>query len=164
MNGSVEKILLACAAGLGFVSSLVHPFGEVKAGKPEQDLLSGATKNPQVIAVLERSCQDCHSYRTAWPWYSYVGPMSWLIEKDVANGRSHMNLSRWNEYSADEQQAILARMSSVVRNRIMPLPHYLLLHPAAKLSPADTVQIDRWSRMERRRLKSIAIRATVTTK
>ena len=164
----MKKILPVYVAGLAFISSLVHPFGEVKAGKPEQDLLKGAAKNPQVIALLERSCKDCHSNRTSWPWYSYVGPMSWLVEKDVAKGRSRMNLSRWESYSAQEQQAILAGMSTVVRSRIMPLPQYLLLHPAARLSPSDTAQIERWSRMERRRLKSIAIphegRQLVTTK
>ena len=35
--------------------------------------------NPQVGAILDRSCQDCHSSRTTWSWYSLVAPVSWIV-------------------------------------------------------------------------------------
>jgi hypothetical protein len=82
--------------------------------------------------------------------------MSWLIENDVRNGRSHMNLSHWDEYTLEKQQEILTELSAVVRSRRMPLPRYLQLHPGAKLSDAEIDQIYQWARGERRRLKSIA--------
>jgi hypothetical protein len=25
----------------------------------------------EVKSVFERACNDCHSYQTTWPWYSY---------------------------------------------------------------------------------------------
>jgi hypothetical protein len=82
--------------------------------------------------------------------------MSWLIENDVRNGRSHMNLSHWDEYTLDKQQEILTELSAVVRSRQMPLPRYVRLHPNAKLSDSEIDQIYQWARGERRRLKSIA--------
>jgi hypothetical protein len=57
--------------------------------------------------------------------------MPWLIEKDVHEARSHLNLSRWGEYDAQKQHGLLARLAAVLRNRRMPLPRYTLLHPGA---------------------------------
>jgi hypothetical protein len=113
-------------------------------------------RDPSVVRIIERSCQNCHSERTAWPWYSYVAPMSWLIENDVQQARSHMNLSRWDEYGLEKKQAILTELGAVVRSRQMPLPRYVQLHPSAKLSDVEINQIYQWARAERRRLKSIA--------
>jgi hypothetical protein len=156
---SVKKLFQAVligATGIVLASVFVHPFGAVKARKSTTPLLAGTSVDPTVVRIIERSCQSCHSERTDWPWYSYVAPMSWLIENDVRTGRSHMNLSHWDEYTLDKQQEILTELSAVVRSRQMPLPRYLQLHPSAKLSDAEIDQIYQWARGERRRLKSIA--------
>jgi hypothetical protein len=105
-----------------------------------------------VTAIVERSCRNCHSEQTRWPWYSYIAPMSWMIEKDVHDARLHMNLSRWQDYPADKQVEILARLGAEVRNHQMPRPRYVSLHPEAKLSEADIQQLYDWTRKERRRL------------
>ena len=80
--------------------------------------------------------------------------MSWMIESDVARARGHMNLSRWNGYPPERQQEILFEMSSLVRNRVMPLPRYLLLHPEARLSDAEVDYLYQWTKCERKRLKA----------
>jgi hypothetical protein len=54
--------------------------------------------SPDVKAILDRSCSDCHTNNTRWPWYSYVAPTSWLTARDVKNGRSSLNLSVWGTY------------------------------------------------------------------
>jgi Haem-binding domain len=151
-----QAVLIGGAGLLVLASVFVHPFGAVKARTSNAPLLSRASVDPSVVRIVERSCQSCHSERTDWPWYSYVAPMSWLIENDVRNGRSHMNLSHWDEYTLDKQQEILTELSAAVRSRQMPLPRYLQLHPSAKLSDAEIDQIYQWARGERRRLKSIA--------
>jgi hypothetical protein len=157
---SVKKLFQVVLIGgmglVGLASVFVHPFGAVKARTSNTPLLAGAAVDPSVVRIVERSCQSCHSERTDWPWYSYVAPMSWLIENDVRNGRSHMNLSHWDDYTLDKQQEILTELSAMVRSRQMPLPRYLQLHPSAKLSDAEIDQIYQWARGERRRLKSIA--------
>ncbi len=72
-----------------------------------------------------------------WPAYSYLPLVSWAIEKDVAEGREHLNLTHWEERSADEKRDLLARIGTMVRNRQMPLPRYVLLHPEARLSDEE---------------------------
>jgi hypothetical protein len=150
-----QMILIAGTGLICLASVFVHPFGAVKAHSSSTPLLAGAPVDPSVVRIMERSCQNCHSERTDWPWYSYIAPMSWLIENDVRNGRSHMNLSRWDEYNLEKQQEILTELGAMIRSRQMPLPRYIRLHPSAKLSDAEIDQIYQWTRGERRRLKSI---------
>jgi len=49
--------------------------------------------NPQVGAILDRSCQDCHSNHTNWPWYRHVAPVSWIVSKHVSEGREMLDFS-----------------------------------------------------------------------
>src|SRR5579862_8383683 len=92
--GAVGVVVLA--------STLVHPSGPVKAVRSDNPLLAGANIDPGVLEVLQRACQNCHSEKTEWPWYSHIAPMSWLVEGDVNQARSHMNLSHWSEYTVKE--------------------------------------------------------------
>ena len=155
MKKMLQVILIAGTGLVGLASVLVHPFGAVKARTANTPLLTGTPVDPSVVRIMERSCQNCHSERTDWPWYSYVAPMSWLIENDVRRGRSHMNLSHWDEYNLEKQQGILTELGAMIRSRQMPLPRYIRLHPSAKLSDAEIDQIYQWAQAERRRLKSI---------
>ena len=43
--------------------------------------------------LMAGACMDCHSNETKWPWYSNVAPVSWLVQKDVDEGRRKLNLS-----------------------------------------------------------------------
>ncbi|PYM86499.1 MAG: cytochrome C [Candidatus Rokuibacteriota bacterium] len=79
-----------------------------------------------------RACYDCHSNETAWPWYSYVAPMSWLIRKDIDEGRGDLNFSEWNRAQPEAEKT-----AEVVQKGEMPPRYYVLLHSDARLSPAD---------------------------
>jgi cytochrome c len=126
---------------------LVHPFGPVR----QQHSLNTL---PEVPAAIERACQNCHSQRTKWPLYSYLPLVSWALEKDVAEARQHMDLSRWDQYSTEEKRDLLARIGTEVRNRRMPLPRYLLLHPEARLSDAEIQGIYEWTKAQRRAIRN----------
>jgi hypothetical protein len=147
---------VAAVGLLGFASAFVHPFGRIKARRSNEPLFAGAETTPELTRVFEQSCQNCHSERTDWPWYSYVPPLSWLIENDVSQARSHMNLSRWPDYTTDRQVKILSRLGAEVRNHLMPLPRYVRLHPEARLADSEVRQIYEWAHRERRRLTSPA--------
>ena len=156
MKQKIKWVLLATAV-VAIPLFFIHPFGKVKAANSANPLLTGAQTEASVIEVMQRSCASCHSEQTVWPWYSYVPPMSWMVEKDVRDGREHFNMSHWNEKSAEKRMEILSEISVMVRNKQMPLPRYTLLHPDAKLSEADISLMDHWSHVERRRLRSEAV-------
>ena len=100
---------------------------------------------PQVQQILERSCFDCHSNSTSWPWYSYVAPVSWLVAHDVEEGREHLNFSEWESYSAEERNDLLGEIWEEVEDGEMPLWFYAPLHPEAKLSDEDKELLWLWS-------------------
>ncbi len=111
--------------------------------------ISGAIEAPEeVMAILRRSCFDCHSNETVWPWYSYVAPASWLVAKDVREARDEMNFSVWNTYSDKRQNHKRKECGEEVEEGEMPLWFYIPLHPEANLSSEDIEIILAWSKGE----------------
>jgi hypothetical protein len=98
----------------------------------------------RVLSILERSCFDCHSNNTNYPWYSKVAPISWYINSHIKKGRKILNFSKWNGYSKDEKIKILDRVPKAIIIR-MPMPTYLWLHEDAKLSKEDKLILKSWS-------------------
>jgi hypothetical protein len=121
----------------------VRPDRSNPAPPPGASLLTHAT--PEVAAILERACRDCHSNETRWPWYTNVSPTSWLVANHVHHGREHFNYSHWASIDEDEQDSLLGGMCSLAERGRMPLPSYLLLHRDAKLSPAEVKTLCAWT-------------------
>jgi hypothetical protein len=90
-----------------------------------------------LAAVLDRSCNDCHSNRTVWPWYTQVAPMSWLMAYGVTEGRKAINFSEWAAYPPERQRQLLIESCREVSEGEMPSKPYTLLHPEARLSAQD---------------------------
>jgi hypothetical protein len=89
-----------------------------------------------LAAVLDRSCRDCHSNNTVWPWYTQVAPVSWLMARGVAEGRKAVNFSEWAGYPPEAQRMLLSVSCQDVSSGKMPGP-YTLLRPETRLSPQD---------------------------
>ena len=83
---------------------------------------------PQTRQLAVRACFDCHSNETIWPWYSSIAPMSWLVQRDVDQGRRKLNYSEW-----DRSQEEAGESAKTVRKGEMP-PWY---YPWANLSTAE---------------------------
>jgi hypothetical protein len=107
---------------------------------------------PDVKAIFDRSCRDCHSNETRWPAYGYVAPMSWMLVRDVEEGREHLNLSEWGGYDADSQRDVLVEVCRQVRRGNMPLKRYTLIHSSAKLKATDVETLCNWTNTMRRSL------------
>jgi heme-binding protein len=101
---------------------------------------------PDVRTILQRSCYDCHSNETHWPWYSRIAPASFLISRDVTEGRRELNLSTWSQYDARRKARKLREIGEQVEKGKMPQWYYVILHPDARLSAADRQLLLEWSR------------------
>lgn len=133
-------------------SLVVHPLPH-QAPDARAELFHGAPITPAVVDAFSHACLDCHSERTRWPWYSQVAPVSWLVESDVSRARKRFNVSRWDMLSATDQRLLLTAIATVIENREMPPARYVVLHPEAKLSAREIVEVITWTRAERRRLR-----------
>jgi len=137
-------------------SVVVHPFGTPKRFNGHKSSVDDLKLPPDIAAIVKRSCADCHSSQTAWPWYSYVAPMSWLVEKDVDRGRRSVNFSEWPQYTFRQHERLLADIASVVKNGEMPLPQYTFVHRQARLSEVERDAVYQWARTERRKLRNVS--------
>ena len=105
---------------------------------------------PEVKAVFERSCKDCHSNETVWPWYSFVAPVSWMIARDVHQARKKMNFSEWGSYPAQQKEDRLEEICEQVTNGEMPDRKYAIFHRGARLTPQERDAVCQWTEDSRR--------------
>jgi mono/diheme cytochrome c family protein len=87
---------------------------------------------PATRALAKQACFDCHSNETKWPAYASIAPASWLVQRDVKEGRAVLNFSEWTRPQEEANEA-----AEEVREGEMPPAAYTLLHPQARLNPAD---------------------------
>jgi len=117
--------------------------------------------NPAVVAanvlraprniepILRRSCYDCHSSETRWPWYSHIAPFSWRVVQDVREGRDEMSFSEWNTYSQSRRDHLMEEICDQVEKGEMPLKPYVIMHPRADLTIEDKRALCVWARQAR---------------
>jgi mono/diheme cytochrome c family protein len=89
--------------------------------------------SPRTEELFKRSCANCHSNETIWPWYSTVAPLSWIINLDVSVGRSKFNVSEWGRSGKNDGDEAAGEL----RNGKMPPWFYMPAHPEAKLTAAE---------------------------
>ena len=113
---------------------------------PSRSLEAHVQVPPEVQAVLKRSCYDCHSSATVWPWYSHVAPVSWYVAHDVNTGRSHVNFQDWEaQVNEQEGKEHLGLTCKLVREGKMPPADYRVLHKGTDVSPQETNTVCAWS-------------------
>lgn len=118
---------------VGLVAIQVIPFGREHSNPPVT--AEPAWDSPQTRVTFMRACADCHSNETKWPWYTNVAPVSWLVSRDVNEGREKFNISEWGraENKGDES-------AETVQKGEMPLWFYVPIHPEANLTAAEKEQ------------------------
>jgi cytochrome c551/c552 len=118
---------------------------------PAKTLAANAPVPANIQQIFDRSCKDCHSNGTVYPWYSNVAPVSWLLADDIKDGRREVNFSEWGNYTPKRRLRKLKEICDQVKEGDMPLKKYIPLHPEAKLSDADRAAICAWAEAEARR-------------
>ena len=141
----IVRISLALSAVALTGAQVVRPARTNPLSNPADVLTAHMNVPADVVAILDRSCRDCHSNDTRWPWYSHVAPVSWLVIDHVNHGRSHLNVSDWGRYDRRRQAQLLKNSCELSRKGAMPMPSYLLLHGTARLSPADIEKLCDWA-------------------
>ena len=98
----------------------------------------------EVKDILETSCNDCHSNKTIYPWYSEIAPISWYLASHVNDGKEHLNFSNWTNYNNFQKEHILKNFDNVLDKHQMPLKSYLILHEEATLSKQQIEILTNW--------------------
>ena len=118
--------------------------------RPDESVTRGIP--PDILSVLRRSCFDCHSNETQWPWYSRFLPISLLLAHDVRSGREVLNFSRPGRDSrgSTDDPSDLMVACEVVRAGMMPPWRYRILHPRAKIDGLEQSRLCSWAENQSR--------------
>lgn len=132
MKTRLMKLLKLALIGVAvvFIAIQFVPYGRDHDNPPvtgEPDWDSAVTKQLAVDA-----CFSCHSNETDWPWYSNVAPLSWLVQKDIDEGREALNFSEWDRDQDEADEA-----AEIVADGEMPPLRFELAHSEARLSDSE---------------------------
>ena len=135
------KILLGwLIAGLLLIQLIRIEVPEPPQANPGDEIQAPS----KVMAILKRSCYDCHSNHTKWPWYSDIAPISFEVRSHVKNGRNWLNFSIWNRYDEEKKQKLYKGIVKSIDWK-MPPPDYLWIHKEARLKPGERTLVKEWA-------------------
>lgn len=127
------------------VIQLFRPHFENPPEDAQQTMQAIVPVPQNVQAIFERSCYDCHSSRTRYPWYSKLAPASWLLSSDINEGRQELSFSVFGTYPKAKAAKKLKKMCDEVKGGDMPPWYYTPLHAGSKLSEADRQTVCTWA-------------------
>jgi Haem-binding domain len=127
-----RRILLRAGLGLLAVAVLLQlvPYGRDHTNPAVTEDAPWPDGRARELATA--ACYDCHSNQTRWPPQSYVAPFSWLVTRDVEQGRDELNFSTWGDDDGEADDA-----AEAVADGSMPPRRYVLVHPDAALSEEE---------------------------
>jgi hypothetical protein len=141
----ILKYLAGAAIVVAVGIQAIRPERTNPTSDSTKDITSESAVPDDVKAMLVRSCFDCHSNQTVWPWYSNIAPVSWLVAGDVKEGRKHLNFSEWNGYSTSKRLVKLEALAKEVDKEDMPPEIYTDMHKNAVLTRQDRERIITWA-------------------
>ena len=153
MAKKILKIAIIVLVVAFAIAQFIRPDRTLPPENPNDTLEASTQVPPNVEAILSRSCMDCHSNRTRYPWYSNISPASWFLANHINEGRQELNISTWNTTDVKRRVRKLDKMCEEVQNGEMPLPSYLWIHWDAKLSKNDIDTLCTWTDAEKERLQ-----------
>ena len=145
MIKAVKYVVIALAV-LFAVAQFVRPDITNPPVDPAERLEASVDVPADIAAILKRSCNDCHTNETAYPWYSQMTPVNWWLKSHIDHGREHLNFSTWAKYTPNQKEKRLEEVCEVLESGEMPLPSYLWGHREAVLSAEDSQKLCKWAR------------------
>ncbi len=140
----IKKMLYVLLAILVILQFIPSNRPETVKDNPA-DLIGNNRIPSEMATMLKNACYDCHSNESHYPWYAYVAPVSYLINRDIREGRENLNFSDWENLEKRKKLKILGEISDVVLDGEMPMKIYTPLHPEARLTDEDRQAMADWA-------------------
>ncbi|HSZ86709.1 MAG TPA: heme-binding domain-containing protein [Puia sp.] len=138
----IKKILLGIAMII-IIIQFIRPAKNL-SGNGSRDI-SLIYKEPEdVKTILDRSCADCHSNKTVYPWYAEIQPVGWWLSNHIVQGKRHFNLNDFTNLRIAIQKKKMEEVMEQIENDDMPLNSYTIIHKDAELSGADKQVLNAW--------------------
>lgn len=127
------------------VIQFVRPTRNVSTEESTADISKAYQVPVEVKAVLEKSCYDCHSNNTRYPWYANLQPIGWWLQRHVNEGKKELNFSEFASYPEKKAKHKFEEIEEMINEGEMPLKSYLIIHGDAKLTAAQAEVVVNWA-------------------
>jgi Haem-binding domain len=141
-NKWIKKILIALLILLVAIQ-FVRP-EKNKSGDTSKDISTIFPVSENLSSIFLRSCADCHSNQTVYPWYSEIQPVAWWLNDHIEEGKRELNLNAFANYPAAVQKKKLEECMEQIKDDEMPLSSYTFIHTDAVLNEKDKQTINDW--------------------
>lgn len=148
MAGSLKKIAKWILLGLGgalLIAQFIRPSWNISGDIPIGRISHALPVPVEVETVLRRSCFDCHSNNTVYPWYTQIQPVGWWLQSHIDDAKRELNFDEFATYRPLRQYKKLQEMAEQVEEDLMPLPSYLYIHHDARLSEDEKTILTSWA-------------------
>lgn len=109
----------------------------------------------KVEAIFKGKCFDCHSGQTVYPWYYKIPGVNLLIDSDIKEARSHLDMSDGFPFKGHgTPMQDLGELEKTVKSNSMPPLYYKLFHDNSSLTEIEKKIILKWIRESKMQLKS----------
>ena len=102
------------------------------------------TTSDSVLQIFKKSCYDCHSNKTDYPWYTNIQPFSWWINHHIYEGKEELNFDEWGTYTLQKKKHVLHEISEQIEEGEMPLDSYTWIHKNAVLTQQQKRLVYDW--------------------
>lgn len=140
------RIALALLALAVCAIQFFRPPRNLSHGPPERGIEGLYPVPDRVMQIFRRSCYDCHSDSTVYPWYAEIQPLAWWLNSHIEQGKRQMDFDMFAGYRPFRQYGKFRDIIEQIQKDEMPLPSYLIIHRYARLTPDEKEEVLRWSR------------------
>jgi hypothetical protein len=139
-----RKIALGLVATLVIIQ-FIRPSRNTSTGESPNEISKYYEVPADLHAVLKKSCYDCHSNNTVYPWYTNIQPVGWWLQSHVNDGKDELNFDEFGTYAEKKAKHKFEEIEEMVNEGEMPLSSYTLIHGDAKLSSEQATAIASWA-------------------
>lgn len=132
---------------------ILMQFIRIDKNNPDIDEKIALQAPKDVMGLLKRSCYDCHSFETKWPYYADIAPVSFFVSSHVKKARKAINFSQYKSIDEKIKVQRLKRAIITVNNGMMALPSYISAHEEAQLNKSEKEILTKWFKEELELLK-----------
>ena len=140
----IKKIFLVLLVVLILIQ-IIRPEKNISSATSPNDISAHFNVPAGVLNILKRSCYDCHSNNTVYPWYNNIQPVAWWLADHVKEGKKEINFSEFAAYSPKKQSHTLASVVGQIKKGEMPMDSYLWIHKDAKMNDEQKNAVMAWA-------------------
>lgn len=141
---SIIKVLLAVLVIFLFSIQFIRPERN-ESSQAAVNSMNKVYRIPVTVqSVFKRSCYDCHSNNTNYPWYAEIQPVRYFLDNHIIEGRKELNFDEFGTYSVRKRRNKLRAIANSLQEKEMPVSSYLIIHHQARLSQKESDAIIAW--------------------